>query len=84
VKVTCTGESSSGEITGLKAAGNLVMRFTGCESAGAKCTTAGSAEREWNRAASKARWRAKASLSRFTATAGNEESDQINPAVQDS
>ena len=46
VKVTCTGESSSGAITGAKTVGNVVVRFTGCESAGAKCTTAGLAEGE--------------------------------------
>jgi hypothetical protein len=46
VKMTCTGEGSSGEITGLKAVGNVVMRFTGCESAGAKCTTGAMAEGE--------------------------------------
>ena len=38
-KVTCTGEHSSGEITGAKTVGNVVMRFTGCESGGQKCST---------------------------------------------
>jgi hypothetical protein len=46
VRLTCTGESSRGSITGSKTVGNLVMRFSGCESAGLKCTTAGLAEGE--------------------------------------
>jgi hypothetical protein len=45
-KVTCTGESSTGEITGAKAVGNVMIRFTGCESLGGKCTTEGAAEGE--------------------------------------
>jgi hypothetical protein len=45
-KVTCTGESSSGAITGSKTVGSVVIKFTSCESAGAKCTTAGLAEGE--------------------------------------
>ncbi len=46
VKVTCTGESSTGAITGSKTVGNVLVKFTGCESAGAKCTTAGRGEGE--------------------------------------
>jgi hypothetical protein len=45
-KVTCTGESSSGSITGSKTVGSTVVKFTGCQSSGAKCTSAGSAEGE--------------------------------------
>jgi hypothetical protein len=45
-KVTCTGESSSGEITGSKTVGNVTITLTGCESLGGKCTTAGLAEGE--------------------------------------
>jgi Fibronectin type III domain len=45
-KVTCTGESSTGEITGPKTVGNVLIKFSGCESAGAKCTTAGLVEGE--------------------------------------
>jgi hypothetical protein len=45
-KVTCTGESGSGAITGSKTVGSLVIKFTSCESAGAKCTTSGLAEGE--------------------------------------
>ncbi len=45
-KVICTGESGSGSITGKKAVGGIQLTFTGCESAGAKCTTAGLAEGE--------------------------------------
>lgn len=45
-KVTCTGETGSGEITGKKSVGSVVMSFTGCESAGARCTTAGLGEGE--------------------------------------
>ena len=41
VKVTCKGESSSGTITGTKTVGEVVIRFTGCESKAKKCTTAG-------------------------------------------
>jgi len=45
-KVTCTGESSSGAITGAKTVGNEQLTFTGCESGGQKCTTSGLAEGE--------------------------------------
>ena len=41
VKVTCTGESGSGAITGVKTVGDVTMRFTGCESKAKKCTSAG-------------------------------------------
>lgn len=45
-KVVCTGESGSGAITGKKTVGGVQITFTGCESASAKCTTAGLAEGE--------------------------------------
>ncbi len=45
-KVTCTGESSTGEITGAKTVGNATITLTGCESLGGKCTTEGLAEGE--------------------------------------
>jgi hypothetical protein len=45
-KVTCTGESSSGQITGSKAVGDVTITLTGCESLGGKCTTPGLAEGE--------------------------------------
>ncbi|HST32174.1 MAG TPA: choice-of-anchor L domain-containing protein [Solirubrobacteraceae bacterium] len=41
VKVTCTGETGSGAITGVKALSGVTMRFTGCEAKAGKCTTAG-------------------------------------------
>lgn len=46
VKVTCKGESGSGLITGTKTVGEVVMKFTGCESKAKKCTTAGLAAGE--------------------------------------
>jgi hypothetical protein len=45
-KITCTGESGSGTITGRKTVGDVVVTLTGCESAGQKCTTSGLAEGE--------------------------------------
>jgi hypothetical protein len=45
-KVTCTGERSGGQITGSKTVGDMTITFTGCESLGGKCTTAGLAEGE--------------------------------------
>jgi hypothetical protein len=39
-KVTRTGESSAGEITGSKTVGDMTIKLTGCESLGGKCTTA--------------------------------------------
>jgi hypothetical protein len=45
-KVTCTGESSTGRITGPKTVGNVVIKLTGCESLGEACTTAGLAAGE--------------------------------------
>ncbi len=45
-KVTCAGETSAGEITGAKTVGDVTITFTGCESAGGKCTSSGLAEGE--------------------------------------
>jgi hypothetical protein len=45
-KVTCTGESGSGQITASKAVGAVTITLTGCESLGGKCTTSGLAEGE--------------------------------------
>jgi hypothetical protein len=45
-KVTCTGASSTGLITGLKKVGSVDITLTGCESGGQKCTTSGLAEGE--------------------------------------
>jgi hypothetical protein len=46
VKVTCKAETSDGDFTSSKTVGNIAVVFTGCESAGFKCNTAGSAEGE--------------------------------------
>jgi hypothetical protein len=40
-KVTCTGESGAGQITGSKTVGAVTITLTGCESLGGKCTTSG-------------------------------------------
>jgi YVTN family beta-propeller protein len=47
-KVTCTGETSTGEYTGLKTVGGVVLTLTGCElaSSKAKCASAGGAPGE--------------------------------------
>jgi hypothetical protein len=45
-KVSCTGESGSGLITGRKTVGEVVLTLTGCESSGQRCTTAGLGEGE--------------------------------------
>jgi hypothetical protein len=45
-KLTCSGESGSGDITGRKTVGSVVVTFTGCQSAAQKCTTSGHAEGE--------------------------------------
>jgi len=47
-KVTCTGETSAGEYTGLKTVGGVVLTLTGCElvSPKAKCASAGGAPGE--------------------------------------
>jgi alpha-tubulin suppressor-like RCC1 family protein len=46
VKVTCTGEASTGAITSAKTVGNVILKFTGCASAAKKCTTTGLGEGE--------------------------------------
>src|SRR6185312_17164249 len=43
-KITCKAETSKGEYTGLKTIGNMVAHFTGCETAGLKCNSAGKGE----------------------------------------
>jgi hypothetical protein len=45
-KVTCSAESGAGEYSGAKTVSGVVMRFTGCESAGAKCSSSGANEGE--------------------------------------
>jgi hypothetical protein len=45
-KLTCSGESGSGAITGRKTVGGVLLTFTGCESAGQKCSTNGHAAGE--------------------------------------
>ena len=40
-RVTCTGEKGTGEYTGPKSVGNVVMTFTGCECCKLKCNTKG-------------------------------------------
>ena len=43
-RVTCTAENGTGQITSSATVRAVVMIFSGCESEGAKCTTAGQAE----------------------------------------
>ena len=45
-RITCTGEAGSGEYTGLKAVGDVVIALTGCEEADQKCSSAGAAAGE--------------------------------------
>jgi hypothetical protein len=45
-KMTCTGESSSGSVSGPKTVAGVLMKLTGCEAGGVKCTTSGLAEGE--------------------------------------
>ncbi|MCW3027895.1 MAG: hypothetical protein JWN81_1106 [Solirubrobacterales bacterium] len=46
VKVKCTGETSSGEYTGLRTVGGLVVHFTGCKAWASPCSSMGAAEGE--------------------------------------
>jgi FG-GAP repeat len=46
VKTTCKTESGSGEFSTGQEVSNVVLRLTGCESGGAKCTTTGLLEGE--------------------------------------
>jgi hypothetical protein len=46
VKVTCKAESSSGEFTSAKTAGNIIVKFTGCEALEYKCKSPGAGEGE--------------------------------------
>jgi phospholipase C len=45
-KVKCVGETGSGEYTGLRTVGNLVIHFTGCKSLTVACSSMGAAEGE--------------------------------------
>ena len=45
-RITCTDEAGSGEYTGLKAVGHVVIALTGCEAAGEKCSSGGAAAGE--------------------------------------
>lgn len=45
-KITCTGESGSGEYINPKEVGNTIINLTGCEHSGAKCTSSYAAEGE--------------------------------------
>jgi hypothetical protein len=40
-KFTCTGETGTGEYNTSRTVANVVIKFTGCESGGIKCTTSG-------------------------------------------
>ncbi|HWX96169.1 MAG TPA: alkaline phosphatase family protein [Solirubrobacteraceae bacterium] len=46
VKVKCASESGSGEYTGLRTVGNVVIHFTGCKALSAPCSSMGAAEGE--------------------------------------
>jgi hypothetical protein len=46
VKVKCTGETSSGEYTGLRTVGGVVVHLTGCKVLSAPCSSIGAAEGE--------------------------------------
>ncbi len=46
VKVTCKAEASSGEFTSPKTAGNVDVKFTGCEALEYKCKSPGAGEGE--------------------------------------
>ncbi|MGD0454909.1 MAG: IPT/TIG domain-containing protein [Solirubrobacteraceae bacterium] len=45
-KLVCRNESGKGEYLGAKEVANVVTKFTGCEFAGAKCSSVGAAEGE--------------------------------------
>jgi hypothetical protein len=45
-RVVCTGETSTGEYTGRKTVGSVIITFTGCEMGSSKCTSAGAEEGE--------------------------------------
>jgi hypothetical protein len=46
VKTTCKTENGSGEYSGTQEVANVVLKLTGCEAGGQKCTTSGLAEGE--------------------------------------
>jgi len=43
-KITCKGETSAGEFINTKEVGKMVVQFTGCETSGLKCNSAGKGE----------------------------------------
>jgi hypothetical protein len=43
-KITCTGETATGEFTGAKSVGSVKPVFTGCETSGVKCNSTGKGE----------------------------------------
>jgi hypothetical protein len=43
-KITCTGETATGEFTNAKEVGKVQPVFTGCETTGVKCSSAGKGE----------------------------------------
>jgi hypothetical protein len=45
-KITCTGGTATGEVTGPTTTENNVTKFTGCETSGFKCNSAGAVEGE--------------------------------------
>jgi hypothetical protein len=40
-KIICKGETSGGQYTGNKAVGGVILKFTGCETAGGQCNSVG-------------------------------------------
>jgi hypothetical protein len=40
-KITCTGETSTGEFVNTKEVGKMIVKFTGCEFSGVKCNSTG-------------------------------------------
>ena len=59
-KVTCAAETGSGNYTGPKTVGGMVLTFTGCERSGEKCTS-GVASEKSHRTRSKACWASRSS-----------------------
>jgi hypothetical protein len=43
-RIVCSGQTGTGEYTGRKAVGNVVLTLTGCELSGSKCTSEGAEE----------------------------------------
>jgi hypothetical protein len=44
LSMQCEGETGTGEYTGNKTIGNIVLKFTGCKASGVSCQSAGAAE----------------------------------------